>query len=139
LLIASFARHIAHTSPDPRDPRNAVQAVRVYRVTHKNISPRELSEGIDPLDAWNFFPVYMGKYDPEGQLLDAKDPFLYWSVPIIRVPKRYPEVGTYISTPDGPMLNPNYVPTPEEPGKVIDFVEIHATQSDKFQKETEEK
>jgi hypothetical protein len=140
LLISSFARHIAHTSPDTRDPRNAVQAVRVYRVIHKNISPRELSEGINPLDPWNFFPVYMGKYDPDGRLLDPKDPFLYWSVPIIRVPKRYPESGTYVVNPGTPpMLNPNYVPTPEEPGKVINFMEIHAAQSDKLQKENTEK
>ncbi|HZV04300.1 MAG TPA: hypothetical protein VE999_04345 [Gemmataceae bacterium] len=153
-LISSFARHIAHTEPDPEDPRNPVKAVRVYRVTHNLITPRELYEGKNPLDPWTFLPVYMGKYDPEGHLLDggkydrdgnqleAPDPFLFWGIPYgIRVPKRYPEAGTYVPTQDGPMLNWNWTPEQEnaEPWKIIDFVEIHATQSDKFRKETKAK
>lgn len=151
-LISSFARHIAHTSPDPKDPRNPVQAVRIYRVTHTILTPRDVYEGKDPLDPWTFLPVYMGKYDPEGNLLDggkydregkmleAPDPFLFWPVPIIRVPQRYPQPGTFIPPQDGgPMLNGNWVPTPDEPGKVIDFVEIHATQSDKLRQEASEK
>ncbi|MHB1426320.1 MAG: hypothetical protein ACYC3I_24410 [Gemmataceae bacterium] len=147
-LISSFARHIAHTSPDPNNPHNAVKAVRVYRVVHRMITPRELSENKDPVDPTTFLPFYMGKYDRDGKLLDGgkydrdgkrlqpPDPFLFFHVPIIRVPKRYPEPGTYL---DGPMLNPHWEPKPGEQAKIIDFVEIHATQSDKFQPETSEK
>jgi hypothetical protein len=125
-LLASYARHIAHTAADPANPSNAVQAVRIYRVIHTLISPRELSEGKDPLDDTTFAPFYMGKYDPDGRLLDPKDPFLFWHIPIIKVAKRYPEPGT--------VLMAHTPPPPGEPTKIINFVEIHATQSDKFQK-----
>jgi hypothetical protein len=138
-LLSSYARHIAHTSPDPSNPHNPVKAVRIYRVIHNLISPRELNEGKDPLDPTTFMPHYMGKYDLEGRLLDPKDPFLFWHVPIARVPKRYPEPGTFIVTPEGPVMGTNWPETAEEPTKIIDFVEIHATQSDRFMKEAPEK
>lgn len=139
-LIASYARHIAHTTPDPRDPSNAVVAVRIYRVVHRMISPGDLLDGKHPLDDWNFSPYYMGKYDPEGKLLDPEDPFLFWHVPIVRVPKRYPEPGTYLTPPEGgSYLSTHWQPTVEDSGKVIDFVEIHATQSDLIRKEKEKK
>ncbi len=130
-LIASYARHIAHTSPDPENPNNAVQAVRVYRLTHMLISPAELNAGKDPLDPTTLMPFYMGKYDPDGRLLDPKDPFLFWYVPIIRVAKRYPEPGTQFLS--------HQPPPPDEPMKIINFVEIHAAQSDKLRKTTTEK
>jgi hypothetical protein len=144
-LIASFARHVAHTESQPSNP---VKAVRVYRVVHTLMTPRELSEGKDPLEPTRFAPFYMGKYDPDGKLLDPKDPFLFWHVPIVHVSKHYPDPGTYVApfsevnpTPM-PMLSTHglpWQPTAEDPGKIIDFVEIHATQSDKFPLETLEK
>lgn len=142
-LLASYARHIAHTSPDPDNPHNPVQAVRIYRVIHTLISPRELNEGKDPLDPTTFIPTYMGKYDTEGKLLDPKDPFLFWHVPIIRVPASYPDRNTAV-IPDGQaMLKVMVRYNPDNAGeasKIIDFVEIHAAQSDKFlQKETPDK
>jgi uncharacterized membrane protein HdeD (DUF308 family) len=130
-LLASYARHIAHTASDPSDPKNPVKAVRVYRVIHQLISAREFGEGINPLDETTFTPFYMGKYDTEGHLLDPKDPFLYWQVPIVRVPKLYPAPGTFSVTTDGEFLVP--MPATEKDTKIIDFVELHATQSDKFQ------
>jgi hypothetical protein len=140
-LLASYARHIARTSPDPKNPHNAVQAVRVYRVIHTLISPRELNEGKNPLDETTFVPTYMGKYDLDGRLLDPKDPFLFWHIPIIRVPASYPDRNV-VQTSDGKVLM-RYGAMPDgnvgEPSKIIDFVEIHATQSDKFHQETAEK
>jgi hypothetical protein len=130
-LIASFARHVAHSEPRP------VKTVRVYRVVHTLMTPRELYEGKDPLEPTRFVPFYMGKYDPDGKLLDPQEPFLYWHVPIIRVSRRYPEPGTYVPPEQGgPMLIPRWEPTADDPGKIINFVEIHATQSDRFQPET---
>ncbi|HWG44052.1 MAG TPA: hypothetical protein VN688_14845 [Gemmataceae bacterium] len=121
-LIASYARHIARTSPHSKDPAIAVKSVRVYRVTHTLITPRELSEGKDPLDPTTFVPFYMGKHDIDGKLLDPKDPFLYWHLPIVNVPKRYPDAHLFVrEAQPGPF-------------KLVDFVEIHATQSDKIQK-----
>ncbi|HEY7423397.1 MAG TPA: hypothetical protein VH682_04070 [Gemmataceae bacterium] len=122
-LIASFARHIGRTTPHQIDRRIAVKAVRVYRVTHNLITPREFSEGRDPvLDETTFNPFYMGKYDLDGKLLDPLDPFLFWHLPIVRLPQRYPEPGTFLY---------EHMPQPG-PQKLVNFVEIHATQSDKI-------
>lgn len=137
MLVASFARHVAHSESSPT---HAVKAVRVYRVVHRLMSPRDLSEGKDPLDPTNFQPFYMGKYDPDGKILDPEDPFLFWHIPIIRVSKRYPEPGTYIPSPEGSMLSLAFFrPTDEDPGKLLDFVQIHAEQADKFYQETSKK
>ncbi|HEY7329160.1 MAG TPA: hypothetical protein VH592_16070 [Gemmataceae bacterium] len=138
-LMASYARHIAHTESDPSNP---VKAVRVYRLVHKMMTPRELDEGKDPLDPASFLPYYQGKYSPEGKLLDPDDPFLFWHVPIVRVSRRYPEPGTYVGPPDSPipmMSLSGFQATPEDPGKLLNFVEIHAEQSDKFRTETTKK
>jgi hypothetical protein len=137
-IIASYARHVAHTDPDPAK----VKAVRVYRLVHKMITPRELYEGKDPLDPILFLSYYMGKYDPNGKILDPEDPFLFWHVPIVRVSKRYPEPGTYAGPPDTPfpMLSLlGFQPTAEDEGKLLNFVEIHAEQADRFYNETSKK
>jgi len=82
----------------------------------------------------------MGKYDPDGKLLDPKDPFLFWHVPIVRVSKRYPEPGTFLPPSEGgPLLLTHWQASLDDPGKIINFVEIHAEQSDKFQPETTKK
>jgi hypothetical protein len=140
-LIASYARHIAHAHSEPANP---VKSVRVYRLVHQMIKPRDLYEGKDPLDPSNLVSHYMGKYDPEGKLLDPEDPFLFWHVPLVHVSKRYPEPGTYVPPQETPYLIPMlslsaFRPTEEDPGKLLNFIEIHAEQSDKFYKETTKK
>ncbi len=124
-LLASYARHIARTSPHPEHPEVPVQYVRVYRVIHILISPREFNEGKNPTDETTYAPFYMGKYDRDGQLLDPKDPFLFWYLPILKVSERYPQDDTGLFmhvTPPGPL-------------KLIDFVKIHANESDAVQEE----
>lgn len=121
-LLASYARHIARTSPHQEDPSIAVKGVRVYRVIHSLITPRELAEGREPLDETTFLPYYMGKYDLDGRLLDPKDPFLFWHLPIVKLPQRYPEPGTFLY---------QHQPQPG-PQKLVNFMDIHATQADKF-------
>lgn len=127
-LLASYARHIARTSPHLEDPTIAVKAVRVYRVTHNLISPHELAEGKEVLDETTYVPFYMGKYDIEGRLLDPKDPFLFWHLPIVKLPRRYPEPGTHLY---------EHLPQPG-PHKLVNFVEIHAAQADKLLNKTQE-
>jgi hypothetical protein len=126
-LIASYARHIARTSPHPEDPEVPVSYVRVYQVIHNLISPKQFSEGRELLDPTNYVPYYMGKYDLDGRLLDPEDPFLYWILPIVKVPESYP----------GDKHNPVPLTSTPLPGatKLLDFVEIHANQSDKIQKQ----
>jgi hypothetical protein len=140
-LLASYARHVARTSPNPEDPKVAVRYVRVYRLTHNLISPRELAAGSDPLDPIYYTAFYMGKYDRDGVLQDGgdevdangrvlrhhpKDPFLYWYLPIMRVPERYPE-GAALKAHE---FQPG-------PYMLLDCVEIHANETDKVLKQEE--
>lgn len=125
-LIASYARHVARTSPHPEDPSVEVVSVRVYRILHDLISPKEYSEGGDPQDTIHYKPIYVGKYDRNGQLLDPKDPFLFWQVPIARVSQLYPQGGIYLNTP-----------VPPEWNRLLNCMEIHAKGTDKLQSDEE--
>ena len=141
-LIASYARHIARTSPHTKSPRAKVVSVRVYQLIHELISPQELAADGDPLNPVYFKGFYMGKYDPDGELLDGgdkldpngkvirhhpKDPFLFWFLPIMRVPEQWPGENE-----DMPLLGQTPLVGPV---KLIDCLEAHATQSDEVQKE----
>ncbi len=86
--IASYARHVANDpkSRDPDRPYVPVKTVRVYRVLHDMLFPKEMAEGLSPEEPSKLVPVYVGEFDPEGTLLDPGDPMLYWVVPIIREP-----------------------------------------------------
>jgi hypothetical protein len=82
LILASYARHVAHSAPHPTNPFAHVKSVRVYRLTHTLIEPRDFAEGVDPRHVAFYLPYYMGEYSPDGKLLDPHDPLLYWLLPI---------------------------------------------------------
>jgi hypothetical protein len=99
-LMRAYTRHMAHTYPhwdgDPDDP---IESIRLYRVTHQIIGPKELGQGYSPLYKGLYMPYYQGKFSPEGELLDGHvmdskgrilkmgDRFLYWLLPILpRIP-----------------------------------------------------
>jgi hypothetical protein len=98
--IASYARHVAN-DPEYRDPERPdvpVKTVKVYRVLHSFLTPKEMGEGMDPEAPSKLLPVYMGEFDAEGTLLDPGDPLLYWVVPIFSEPG-----------PNGDLVLKNYV------------------------------
>jgi hypothetical protein len=78
-IIASYARHVAREEDRP------VKDVQLYLVTHRVISPAEIASGFSPLTETLYTPTYLGKFDPEGNLLDPEDPLLYWYLPISAV------------------------------------------------------
>jgi hypothetical protein len=123
-LLASYGRHIARSSPNPEHPEVPVKYVRIYRVTHNLISPRELAQGRLPTEDTYYSAIYVGKYDRDGNLLDPRDPFLFWYMPIMKVPVGFPEQGAFLS----------HTPLPG-PQKVVNCVEIHANESDRVLKE----
>jgi hypothetical protein len=88
-FVASYARHVARTSPNPENPEMPVANVRVYRVTHTIILPGQVAGGYDPLDPAFYSPIYLGQFDAEGRMLDPQDPFLYWYIPMVYVPPNY--------------------------------------------------
>jgi hypothetical protein len=85
------------------------------------LSPYELAEGVSPLAKWKHMPYFLGEFDREGRLKDPKDPFLYWYLPIAKVPEGYdqPQVGV-------PTITVNI---PLEKGKrsfLLDCLKLHA-------------
>ncbi len=82
-LLSSFARHILGL-PHPEDPNAKPVSVKLYRVQHRIMPAEFLANGGDPRDWTLYLPYYMGKYDKDGTLLDPRDPFMYWLLPILR-------------------------------------------------------
>lgn len=120
MLIASYARYIASTSPHPKDPSVPVKTVKVYRVVHNIMSPAELSEGGDPKDKTHYWPYFQGEFDRDGKMTNPRDPFLYWLLPIVRVPRDYPMSGP---------LRLMFQPPPDR-SKLLDALEMHANAGD---------
>jgi hypothetical protein len=120
MLVASYAKYVAWNSPHPTDPAVAVKSVKVYRVVHNLISPAELSQGGDPLDKTHYLPYFQGEFDRDGKMVNPQDPFLYWMLPVVRVPRDYPA--------SGPLRLG--VPLPPDRSKLLDCLEIHASAGD---------
>jgi hypothetical protein len=64
------------------NPSATISKIRVYRLTHVIITPKEMSGGLDPNDPATYVPYFYGDYDTEGNLKDDKDGFLYFALPI---------------------------------------------------------
>jgi hypothetical protein len=123
LLVASYARYIAWNSPHPTDPSVAVKSVKVYRVVHNIMTPAELAAGgerANPTDKTHFWPYFQGEFDRDGKMLNPQDPFLYWLLPVVRVPKDYPLSGPLRLS----------VQLPPENSRLLDALELHARAGD---------
>lgn len=125
MTLASVAQRVFHTAPPPRDeqgnikPGVKVKSVKMYRVVHLVLSPQELAAGVSPLDKTKHWPYFMGEFDGDGNLIDDKDPFLYWYLPIAVVPESYfAQRGT-------PQINVRFTPRVGE-GFLLDCLEMHA-------------
>jgi hypothetical protein len=140
LLLASYARHVARFTEHPEGLDKRVVGVKVYRVEYFNPPVQHFQAGRDPLDPTLYMAFYMGEYDvegklkpasrefregPDGRMIEHRDPFLYWHIPIVRVaeaPQVKPEVGP-----------PRHEGDPRawlSEGKVINYVRIHAGDTD---------
>jgi hypothetical protein len=115
-LIASYAKYVAKTHPHPHNSAVGVAGVKVYRILHRILEPKDLADGVSPIDKSLYSPFFMGEFDREGKLKDPNEPFLYWYLPIY-----------YADTPK------DFVPVPgkELPkgAKLINCMEIHAGDS----------
>lgn len=100
-FLEAFARFAARHFKHQEHPELAVRRVKIYRVTHRILGPRELSEGIPPDDPTLYFPFYQGTYWPNGlrtdvytedgklRLMPREDPFLWWYIPRFYEPKEH--------------------------------------------------
>jgi hypothetical protein len=126
-VIASVARHVfwnaeeltGHTPP----AGVKVVSVKVYRVVLQVLTPQEMAAGIDPAAKFKHWPYFLGEFDGNGKIIDTKEPFLYWYIPIAYVPKNYPDDAR--RDLDRPPTIQVRGPAPKD-GRLIDFLEIHA-------------
>jgi hypothetical protein len=115
-LVASYASHVAWTTPHPTDPSMPVVSVKVYFLRHQMPTPVELRAGYSPTsDVRYFWAWFMGEFNRDGELLEPQEPFLYWRLPIVKVSRKFPQDGSVISQSNQP-----------EDGKLLNGVEIHA-------------
>lgn len=123
MQLASVAHRVFLTAPPARDqdgslkPGVKVKSVKLYRVVHLILSPKELADGVSPLDKTKHWPYFMGEFDADGKLVDEREPFLYWYLPIAIVP------DSFASGRGTPSINVRL--TPKE-GLLLDCVEMHA-------------
>ncbi|HEY8503307.1 MAG TPA: hypothetical protein VIL46_01915, partial [Gemmataceae bacterium] len=75
LILPSYARRLALEMAREGGPE--LESVKIYRVEHRILTPREIAEGVSPYDPTTYQPYFQGEYDPEGRLVNPKDPMLY--------------------------------------------------------------
>jgi hypothetical protein len=125
MLVRSYARHVARTALHPTNPQAVVTDVRAYRLSHRIITPYEVSLGVSPLAETLYQPYYLGQFDADGNSLDGldtphPDPLLYWYVPIVVAPRAYFE-GAQVRL----LLNRQ---PPLGEGELLNGLNIHAEQ-----------
>lgn len=117
IMLKTYARHLARSTPHETDPGRQVTSVKLYRVVHRIFMPLDIQEKRDPLEPSSYLPYYQGEFDPDGNLKNPEDPFLYWLIPIVKVPKG--------SIAGMPMPPPAQRPA-EEDLELRDYLKIHA-------------
>jgi hypothetical protein len=85
-LLPSYAKHLAE---EYTAPGRKVLSVKIYRLEHRILQPPAFI-GVPPYNVprdlytpTSYRPYFLGEYDPEGRLINPKDPMLYWLVPIL--------------------------------------------------------
>jgi hypothetical protein len=106
-MLSSYVRHVAHTFPTLGAADNTVRSIKVYRFRQTFISQEAMALGRSPLDKSLFVGYYQGEYDKDGTLLyqnvydaahklvECRDPFRYWYIPIY-----YERINGQPFTPD---------------------------------------
>jgi hypothetical protein len=88
MMVSCYARYVARHWPHPDDnPDVTVKTVKVYRLIHRIITPQEVNGGMNAKDEIFDLPYFMGEFNPQGEMIDPKDPFLYFLLPITREPE----------------------------------------------------
>lgn len=116
-LIRSVARRVLATAPARPTGARPI-SVKCYRIVHQCLVPEELAQGKSAYQKQKYFGYFIGEFDAAGELLDETDPFLYWYLPILMVPKEYLELE------GRPEINTRSLPT--EGGVILDCLDLHA-------------
>jgi hypothetical protein len=150
MLLASYARYVARKTKHPAEGAAAVTGVKIYYVEYHNPPVEHFQAGRDPLDPTLYAAYYMGEYDVRGELKPecfrvrrddkgqvverVQDPFLYWLIPIVRVPS---EQAGHSTSEDIPGMLPGAPRSDKQmpgawagEGRIINYVRIHAGDKD---------
>ncbi len=90
-LLGSYARFVAKKHADHADPNMQVKSVKIYQVVHWIPPVQWFLNHIPPTDPELYRAYYVGNYDPEGKLIDDKDPYRFWLLPTIREDQNDPD------------------------------------------------
>ena len=78
---------------------------------------------MSPGDRVKWMSYFLGEFDSTGRILHPKDPFLYWYLPIVRVPSSFPHRGA--SWFNGIPYIKVRAEAPKD-GMLLDCLEMHA-------------
>jgi hypothetical protein len=118
--LSCCARFAALHFPSETDPNATVEGVKIYRVIHNMLNGSEMASGkIRPNDPNTYAPYFQGEYDQDGNLKNPQDPFLYWLIPIIRVPKAGFAPNPFPVGEGGGEMDP-------ENSEIEDYTKVHA-------------
>jgi hypothetical protein len=81
-LVPAYIRFVARANPHD-DPARKIVSIKMYRVEHHILIPREVRAGVQPYDPDTYRPWFLGEYDAQGVQIKLNDPMLYWLVPIV--------------------------------------------------------
>jgi hypothetical protein len=121
-MLESYTRYIALTTPHPDNKAMKVTGVRVYRVIHDILLPKDLVGGTDPTKLTTYRPYYQGEYDSDGRLKDPNDPCLYWLIPIIDRPAGQSSKNVWFR----PGVGRSRSTGEEQEERILDFLTKHA-------------
>ncbi len=84
IMMAAIIRRIARLNPtNPEAPTAKLVSIKFYRVQHWILPAKEMGDGYLPTDETLYHAYYQGEFFTDGRLVNLRDPFLYWRIPII--------------------------------------------------------
>ncbi|HEV3384019.1 MAG TPA: hypothetical protein VG097_04350 [Gemmata sp.] len=82
-ILPSYASHvIVWNTPDKETA--ARTTVKIYRLEHRDLSGDRMAGGDLPYHPSTYRPYFLGEFDALGNLIDPREVFLYWMIPIIQ-------------------------------------------------------
>lgn len=79
-LLPSYAQHVIHDEVEK--DKMAQTTVKIYQLVHRTMSVHEARSGVAPYAPGSYLAYYLGEYNVFGDLVDPRDPMLYWLVPV---------------------------------------------------------
>jgi hypothetical protein len=86
-ILPSYASHVIvwHT---PDKETAARTTVKVYRLEHRDLTGDRMASGDLPYHPSTYRPYFLGEFDALGNLVDPREVFLYWMIPVIQWPSQ---------------------------------------------------